>query len=182
MPSATATKSVANNATPDTESGVAELRDQYRPRKVVTLFVGESSPAQGTHFYRADSNLYRATQAAFAAALGESSVPTGVAFLKFFASKGCWLVDLADAPVNDLAAVDRKAAVDAGIPRLAELIAETKPKNVVVIKSDIVKPVEQAIGLAGAKKLTLLTLRYPLRQWRGVYIKELGEWLKEILA
>ena len=75
----------------------------------MTLFVGESSPAQGTHFYRADSNLYRATQAAFAAALGESNVPTGVAFLKFFASKGCWLVDLADAPVNNLAAADRKA-------------------------------------------------------------------------
>jgi hypothetical protein len=178
----TATALAAAEAPTDTDSGVADLRDDFRPRKVVTLFVGESSPAQGTHFYKADSNLYRATQAAFAAALGESNVPTGVAFLKFFATKGCWLVDLADAPVNNLGATERKAAVDAGIPELAELIAETKPKNVVVIKSDIVKPVQQAIDLAGAKKVTLLTLRYPLRQWRGVYVNELGAWLKEMLA
>lgn len=144
----------------------------------MTLFVGESSPAQGTYFYKADSNLFRATQAAFAAALGEHAVPTGVAFLRFFASKGCWLVDLADGPVNNLAAAERKLAVEAGIPRLAELIAETKPKHLVVIKSNIVKPVQQAIDLAGAKKVTLLALRYPLRQWRGVYINELAAFVK----
>jgi hypothetical protein len=179
MPNATAVGPATVSIATDAESDVAGLRDQYRPKRVVTLFVGESSPAQGTHFYRADSNLYRATQAAFAAALGESVVPTGVAFLKFFASKGCWLVDLAEGPVNNLPATERKLAVDAGIPRLAELIAETRPKHLVVIKSDIAKPVQQAIDLAGARKLTLLTLRYPLRQWRSVYVKELGMFIKE---
>ena len=179
MPSATATGATAAAVTTDAESGVAGLRDVFRPKRVVTLFVGESSPAQGTHFYRADSNLYRATQAAFAAALGESVVPTGVAFLKLFASKGCWLVDLAEGPVNTLPAAERKLAVDAGIPQLAELIAETKPKHLVVIKSAIARPVRQAIDLANPKKLTLLTLRYPLRQWRGVYIKELGAFVRE---
>ena len=48
-----------------------------------------------------------------------------------------------------------------------------------VIKSDIVKPVQQAIDLAGARKLTLLTLRYPLRQWRGVYINELAAFVRK---
>ncbi|MDQ3689671.1 MAG: UPF0175 family protein, partial [Chloroflexota bacterium] len=46
----------------DTEGGVDALRQQFRPERVRWLFVGESSPAAGTHFYRADSNLFRATQ------------------------------------------------------------------------------------------------------------------------
>lgn len=162
----------------DDESGVDDLRAAYRPRRVTTLFVGESSPAQGTHFYRANSNLYRAVQAAFAAALGET-VGSGVAFLRFFAKGGCWLVDLADRPVNQLDAKERRQAVDEGIPRLAQLIAETKPKHVVVIKSDIAKAVEQAIGTAGAKKPTLLALRYPLRQYRSEFVTQLAAFVKE---
>ena len=106
----------------DTDPGLA-----FRPKRVTTLFVGESSPAQGTHFYRANSNLFRAVQAAFASAYG-GAVPSGEAFLRYFAAKGCWLVDLADEPVNRLVAAERRAAVSAGIPRLAEMIGATKPK------------------------------------------------------
>lgn len=162
----------------DAEAGVDELRDNYRPRRLVTLFVGESSPAQGTHFYRADSNLYRATQASFAAAFGSDAVPSGEAFLRFFATKGCWLVDLADRPVNNMTGKDRRRVVDAGIPRLAELVAEMRPKRVVVIKSDIAKAVEEAIAMAGVKKPAVLALSYPLRQWRTEYIERLAEFLR----
>ena len=151
----------------------------FRPKRVVTLFVGESSPAQGTHFYKANSNLFRAVQAAFAGAFGEP-VPTGEAFLRYFARKGCWLVDLADQPVNELAAADRRAAVSAGIPRLAELIDATKPRAIVVVKADIGPAVAQALELAAFKKQPdVLLLRYPLRQWRAEFISKLAEFLAE---
>jgi hypothetical protein len=169
---------IAADVLRDDENGVDELRAAYRPRRVTTLFVGESSPAQGTHFYRANSNLYRAVQAGFAVALGVG-VGSGEAFLRTFAKAGCWLVDLADRPVNRLDAKERRQAVDEGIPRLAELIAETKPKHVVVIKGDIAKAVAEAIEMAGVRKPTLLALRYPLRQYRSEFVRQLAAFVKE---
>ena len=162
----------------DADSGIDELRDAYRPRRVKALFVGESSPAQGTHFYRANSNLFRATQAAFAETIGSDAVPAGEAFLRLFARSGCWLVDLADRPVNRMDAKERRQAVEAGIPRLAELIAEVRPKHVVVIKSDITKAVEQAIELSGVKRPAMLALRYPLRQYRADFVRDLAAFLR----
>ncbi len=164
----------------DAESGVAQLRDRYKPRRVITLFIGESSPAQGTHFYRANSNLYRAVQAGFAAGSGEEAVPTGDAFLRFFKARGCWLVDLADRPVNQLAGLERRPTVAAGIPVLADLLRETKPKQVVVIKADIAPLVERAIAESGIKAPTVLALRYPLRQWRAVFVRELAAFLRDL--
>ena len=167
-------------AAADADSGVDELRVRYRPRRIRTLFVGESSPAQGTHFYRANSNLYRATHEGFVAALGVDAVPSGEGFLRIFASRGCWLVDLADRPVNDMAARERAAAVRAGIPRLAGLLAETKPRNVVVIKRDIASVVDEAIDLAGVKRPQVLALPYPLRQWRAEYVRALAEFVRDL--
>ncbi len=164
----------------DLDSGIDELRAAYRPRRTKTLFVGESSPAQGTHFYRANSNLYRATQAAFAEALGSDRVPLGEAFLRLFATKGCWLVDLADRPVNQMDARERRQTVEEGIPRLAELIGEIRPKHVIVIKRDIAGAVEEAVELAGVKKPRLLVLRYPLRQYRAEFVRELAAFVRDL--
>jgi hypothetical protein len=164
----------------DVNTGIAALRDAYRPKRVLTLFVGESSPAQGTHFYLANSNLYRAVQAAFATAFGgESAVGVGVSFLRAFKSRGCWMVDLADRPVNRLAGAERRAAVSAGIPGLAEIITATKPKAIVMIKSDIAQAVAEAIELATLKtQPTVLALRYPLRQYRLEFIAQLADFLR----
>jgi hypothetical protein len=153
------------------------LREKYRPKRVVTLFVGESSPPNGGHFYRADSNLYRAVQAAFAQAAESRDVPSGEAFLKYFAAKGCWLVDLVDRPLDSIAPSERREAVDGAVTDLAELLIATKPKRIVIVKSAIAKEVGEAIALAGASRATVLTLRYPLRQWRAVFITDLAAFL-----
>jgi len=161
------------------DDGFADPGLYFRPKRVTTLFVGESSPAQGTHFYRANSNLFRAVQAAFAAAFGPA-VPSDEGFLRYFAGKGCWLVDLADQPVNRLGAAERKAAVSAGIPGLAEVIGATKPKAIIVIKSDIATAVAQALQVAALKKQPdVLVLRYPLRQYRTSFIAELADFLRD---
>src|SRR5688572_18680358 len=101
----------------------SDLASRYRPRRVTALFVGESSPP-GAHFYEASGNLFRATQAAFATALGGNAVTSGEAFLMTFATKGCWLVELVDRPVTELPASERRAALEQGVARLAELLAE----------------------------------------------------------
>lgn len=156
----------------DDESGIDALRDQFRPERVRWLFVGESSPAGGTHFYRANSNLFRATQEAFAKALG-ADVPTGPAFLHAFRDRGCWLVDLASEPVNRLSDEARRAAVAAGRERLAQLIGDTRPERIVVVKASIATDVREAACAAGSEG-EILELPFPVRQWKAEYVRRLA--------
>ena len=147
----------------DDDPGIDELRERYRPRQVKTLFVGESSPAQGTHFYRADSNLFRATRSAFADALGQDAVPDGEAFLRFFRDQGCLLVDLASEPVNR----------ERGVKRLAKTMRDAKPAQMVAVKKDIESAVRRAMALAEADMVPLLILPFPVRQWTPKYVSGL---------
>jgi|GEM_PF-1116870 len=166
------------NDTPGTASeDIAGLRERYRPAAVRVLFVGESSPAGGTHFYLANSNLFRATRAAFAAALGADTVPDGASFLPWFRDRGYWIVDIADAPVNQLTDTARRAAVERGIQPLADLVREIDPSRVVAIKRDIEDPVKRSMALAETD-VPLVTLPFPVRQWRPIYERELAELLR----
>jgi hypothetical protein len=157
----------------DEASGIADLREQFKPTKVRTLFVGESSPASGTHFYRANSNLFRATREAFALAFGDS-VPDGPAFLHDFRDRGCWLVDLADRPVNRLPGRPRKDAVDAGAEPLTALIAATRPERIVVVKASIADAVRRAAAAARFEGGSV-ELPFPVRQWRQEYVRRLAK-------
>lgn len=172
-----AERPAAYNSDKDADAGIQELREKYKPARVQILFVSESSPAQGTHFYRANSNLFRATRAAFAAAFGEDSIPTDQAFLRFFADQGAWLVDLADQPVNQMPSPKRRTFVEAGIPRLAEVIKSERPGSVVVIKRDIADAVRRALETAGSEAAALV-LPFPVRQWARVYETELAAFLR----
>ena len=128
----------------------------FRPRKVAVLLVGEAAPADGPHFYQAAGNLFSATQAAFAAALGDG-VPSGDSFLRSFAAKGWWQVNLNDCD-------------------LARVIAETKPRQVVVIKAGLAPAVARAIQESAVRKPPSVTvLRYPIRQWRAEFVTKLAE-------
>jgi Uncharacterised protein family (UPF0175) len=169
----------ASPSTSDDETGIGALRERYRPEAVKTLFVGESSPAQGTHFYRANSNLFRATRAAFADALGDDAVPTGEAFLRYFRDQGCWLIDLADAPVNRLSDGERRETVEKGIGRLADLIRHTRPNRIVAVKRDIADPIRRAMDQAAADATPLLVLPFPVRQWTREYHDGLKTLLEE---
>lgn len=170
--------SVAYRGAADAETGIAELREQFRPDKVTTLFVGESSPAGGTHFYRANSNLFRATREAFAVAFGEEEVPTGPRFLHHFRDHGGWLVDLAERPVNQLPKNERQKAVDDGIGRLAEVIRLTEPDRIVAVKATIGKAVRKAAAASGFTG-GIVELPFPVRQWRAVYVRDLATALQK---
>jgi hypothetical protein len=161
----------------DADSGIDRLRAKYRPKRATFLFVGESSPAQGTHFYRANSNLFRAMRAAYAAALGESVVPSGEAFLRFFADRGGWLVDLADRPVNSLPRPERRAAIEEGVARLARTIQSERPDAVIAVKRDIGEAVHRAAELAGSRAQVVI-LPFPVRQWAPVFVRDLAQFIR----
>ena len=160
---------------PDDESGISELRDSYRPERVRLLLVGESSPCSGKHFYLADSPLFCATREAFMEALGETKVPVGRDFLAFFRGAGCWLVDLADRPVNHLkrgsARRQRRKIVGAGVPRLSRTIHETNPELVVVIgKTFVERPANKAVREARYDLNRVWVLPFPRQEYRPAYV------------
>jgi hypothetical protein len=169
-------------ATPGITGSFAELAARHRPSVCRILFVGESSPAGGTHFYKADSILYRATLEAFGRGLSVTRVPEGDAFLEWFRDLGCWLVDLADGPVNDLADSDRSAAVGAGIPRLAVILRQLEPERVVVVLRKVAPAVRSAAAQAGFDEHAIDVLPFPVRQWRPAYVEQLAGIVGEVLG
>ena len=165
----------------DDDAAVTALRARYRPSSTRVLFVGESSPAGRTHFYRADSHLYRATREAFGLGLNVAAPPEGDAFLAWFQAFGCWLVDLAERPVNRSAATERTRGVDAGIPALARTIREVQPARVLVVLRRIAPAVRRAARMAGIDDRNIDVLPFPTRQWRAIYVQQLAGILAEAL-
>jgi hypothetical protein len=154
---------------------VEALRAAFRPDRVRLLLVGESSPAGATHFYLANSILFRATRDAIARGLGVATPPSGEAFLDWFRELGGWLVDVADQPVNKLPDADRTEAVDAGVARLAGVLADTRPTRLVVVLRRIAGAVRAASGIAGYDETSIDVVPFPVRQWRPVYVDQLAE-------
>lgn len=151
----------------------AELTASYRPERVRLLFIGEASPAGSCHFYRANSQLFRATRDAFVQAItGHPSI--GGSFLDGFQELGCWLVDLADVPFDELPDGEQEGAVEAAIARLAALLQDVRPERAIVVLRRIAPAVQAAAEEAGLHELAIDVLPFPVRQWRPVYIEELA--------
>jgi hypothetical protein len=148
------------------------LRDRYRPGEIKLLLLGESRPAGGTFFYKADSHLFFATREAWVRAYG--SAPFGVEFLSELQRNGVWLYDLAAAPVNRMPGRPRREAVMAQTADLVRLLRATEPPRVVAIKRSL-EPVARSAMLAGGMDLGCLrVLPFPLYQWREEYLRELA--------
>jgi hypothetical protein len=153
------------------------LREEYRPDRLDILLVGESRPAGGTFFYLANSKLYYATHEAFQLALGP--MPAGDGFLAILRDRGVWLYDLADTPVDRMRGRPRRAAVQARVSELADLLRESRPRRVVVIKRDLAPTVRQALRDADLDADGLRVLPFPLYQWRAEYVRGLAALIAE---
>lgn len=148
------------------------LREQYRPKRIDLLLVGESRPAGGTFFYLSNSNLYYATHEAFQLALGP--MPPGEQFLQLLRSRGVWLYDLADAPVDRMRGRPRREAVRARVSDLVELLRDSRPRLVVAVKKDLAATVRQAMEDAELDTERLRVLPFPLYQWRRDFVRGLA--------
>lgn len=122
-----------------------KLRTSYRPAQVNMLFVGESPPASGRFFYRADSGLYRATRSAFVRAFPSLE---SVEFLDSFRQLGCYLIDLCDTPVDQLPKGERRNACAESELSLARQIVELQPRTMVSMVRSIAANIRRALGTA----------------------------------
>jgi hypothetical protein len=142
------------------------LRRSFRPKKIRILFVGESPPASGRFFYRADSGLYRATREAFLKAFPNLREAD---FLRSFRNIGCYLVDLCDLPVDHLPANARRKACRTAEPHLAKTIYMLRPAIVIVVIRSIAPNVRRSERQAN---------------WTGRHVELLypGRWIRHRTA
>jgi hypothetical protein len=125
---------------------VESVRERYRPKRVLTLFVGESAPHSGKFFYFGNTTLTRHMQEAMkAAGLGGSGD-----FLEHFKRLGWYLDDLVLTPVNQLKKPERKAARLGARNSLAERIVKYRPEAIVPLLLSIKEVVQDAACDAGS--------------------------------
>ena len=106
--------------------------------------------------------------------------PDGSAFLGWFRELGCWLVDIAEQPVNRLPVHDRELVVRKGIARLTEILRQTAPDRVVVLVRRIAPDVRRAAALAGLDERAIDVLTFPIRQWRSTYVEQLAGIMRHV--
>ena len=162
----------------DPGNSIEAVRARFKPEPIRVLFVGESPPAGGTFFYNANSNLYRYTEEAFAAAFGRQ-FGSGEEFLKFFAGLGCYLDDLCTVPVNHLDKGERELQRTAGIASLSARLRATSPQAVVVVMKAIEPHVQQAADQTGLGQIPVFALPFPALGNQRKYVAGLAETLRD---
>jgi hypothetical protein len=129
-----------------------EIRSDFKPALITTLFMGESRPDGGTFFYKADSRLYKAMQECFS---------FGANFLSEFKASGFFLDDLVLYPVNHYETSDRTVHRRRAVSSLAERMTEYRPSAVVALMCAIEPMVREAMIEAGLSKVPLYVTPYP---------------------
>jgi hypothetical protein len=157
-----------------------QLRHSYKPDKIRVLFVGESPPAGGTFFYKADSNLYHFTQRAFLDVFDVGFEDKG--FLDSFKSIGCYLEDLCPTAINKTNKAERKRQWVAGVESLTKCIraAPAPPRAIVIVMRAIAPHVNKAACKAGVDSTRIYSLPFPAFGHQQSYLVELIEVLNKL--
>jgi hypothetical protein len=135
---------------------VAEAtRTRYRPKRIMTLFVGESAPASGTFFYYGNNAMSGHMQRAVESALGESGN-----FLESFKAYGWYLDDLVSTPVDHLTKSQRKAKCLDAQKSLADRIRCYQPEAIVSLLIGI-KPFVEAVAIAAGSNAPRYAAPFP---------------------
>src|SRR5215472_6064245 len=130
------------------------LRRSFRPKRITTLFVGESPPHGGTFFYKQDSLLYRRMKESF----GDDSN-----FLPVFQATGFFLDDLVLYPINQIERNEREQHRWKGVQSLAQRMTEYKPLAVVTLMRAIEPMVADAMRKADLGQIPLYVTPFPSR-------------------
>ena len=158
----------------DPGNSIEAVRARFKPEPIRVLCVGESPPAGGTFFYCENSNLYRYTEEAFAAAFGRQFGP-GEEFLKFFSGLGCYLDDLCAMPLNHLQKGEREIRRAACITSLSARLRIASPQAIVVVMKSIESPVRQAAKQAEPGRIPFFALPFPAQGNQRKYVAGLAE-------
>jgi hypothetical protein len=154
---------------------VEAVRASYRPKRILTLFVGESAPQSGAFFYYNNTAMSRNVERAMkAAGLGR-----GGNFLECLKAYGWYLDDLVLTPVNTLETSLRKKKCQDAQTSLAARILEYRPIAIVSLLLSIKENVEAAANTAGSNA-QLFAVPFPGNGQQARFQKEMSRILPQL--
>jgi hypothetical protein len=127
---------------------IQEIREGFKPERILLLLVGESPPASGDFFYRGRTQMVRYTATAYEQA-HRIQFEDLDAFRAYFKASGAYLDDLVDIPVNKMSAKERRAILANSVEGFAARLQEYQPATVISLLRRIDLYVEKAIQLSG---------------------------------
>ena len=125
---------------------IEAVRRRFFPKRIATLFVGESAPHSGDFFYYGNSAMSAHMKRAVQLAFGKCDDD----FLKTFQAYGWYLDDLVLEPVNHLPKPQRMAKCLDWQKSLADRIATYRPGAIVSLLKSIEPYVYSAATMAGS--------------------------------
>jgi hypothetical protein len=125
---------------------IEAARKRFLPKRITTLFVGESAPHSGDFFYYGNNAMLVHMKRAVELAFGKSDDD----FLKSFQAYGWYLDDLVLEPVNHLPKPQRIAKCLDSQKSLADRIAAYRPGAIVSLLKSIEPFVNAAAIMAGS--------------------------------
>ena len=148
----------------------AKSRGKYRPNRIRILLIAESPPSSGGYFYFpitiGKDHLFRETMKALGLWPAETPMRKGLdkrPLLEEFRTKGFFLIDTCQSPVDKLDSKERKHEILRGASGLARRAEGLHPDHIIVIKKTVYRPVREALewkGL-GEKILNNKPLKFP---------------------
>ncbi len=153
-----------------TKEDYANAREKYRPINIRILFVAESPPSSGGYFYFprtiGKDHLFRETMKALE--LWPTTAPMGKnidkrPLLERFRSRGFFLIDTCELPVDKLLPHERNKVISSEAPGLAHRVRQLDPDHVIVVKKTVHAYVCDSLGRAGllAKVLNRQPIPFP---------------------
>ena len=162
------------------------LREQWKPKQVRLLLIGESAPDPGQaavrFFYArtltAHDNLFRGVVLALYGWLpGSAGDPKGP-WLERLKADGVFLIDLVPFPVNALSGREKSAARRAHVAACIQDAVNLNPEAVAVCHAKVVNVVDAPLRAAGLKVIHDQALPFPIGNCRQRFADELGSALK----
>jgi hypothetical protein len=148
---------------------VEATRMRFRPKRITTLFVGESAPISGNFFYDGGNAMFTYVQQAVEKALGRTEN-----FLASFKGYGWYLDDLVLTPVNHMRGRERAAACKEAETSLAIRIAEYQPLFIVSLLKSIERNVDRAATTARCDA-PRAAVSFPGMSWQMKFLEEMAE-------
>lgn len=170
------------------------VREQYKPRRITTLFIAESQPpaagvASSRQFYRTDtvyredrlfSNTIRALYPA-AADLPEASLKKDKEFwLRKFQDDGFYMIEALETSLaHEVTKEQRQELIREALPRLIERVKSLHAQDarIILIKSNVFEVAAEPLSSAGFTVLNEQLLDYPGRFNQKAYREKLAKLL-----
>jgi hypothetical protein len=151
-----------------------KLRSSFRPKPIMTLFVGESPPHGATFFYKENSLLYRSMKECF----GDTAD-----FLAEFKAKCFFLDDLVLHPINKIKdKKERNEHRQKAVSSLARRMAVYQPAMVVILMCAIEKMVVNAMADAGLSHIPYYVTPFPIHYHRNLFKERMSDIIPHLPA